>query len=226
MRVVSNTAISLDGRIATARFDHVAIGSRLDRDHMSVLRARADAVVVGGRTFRNWPLPLVPDDEAIARAQAAGLDADVPPLAGRRWWNAVVTRGGAPVVAPRFFADARVQPLFYSAAPLEVARGEVVEGAFSPVAVIQDLARRGAEHVLLECGGELLFQFLAAGCVDELCVTVCPLLLGGKGAPSLLDGEGFSFDGAPRLTLLDLRQIGGELFARYSVERTADGQGT
>ena len=93
MRVISNTAISLDGRIVTARYDHHALGTPLDRAYMSVLRARSDAVLVGGRTFRNWPLPLVPDASAIAQLREAGFpDADCPPLAGRTWVNAIVTR--------------------------------------------------------------------------------------------------------------------------------------
>ena len=42
--------MSADGKIGTAAFDHVSIGSRLDRDVMSVLRAQADAVSTSGFT--------------------------------------------------------------------------------------------------------------------------------------------------------------------------------
>ncbi len=209
--MISNTAISLDGRIATAGYDHVAIGSPTDRRYMSVLRARADAVLVGGQTFRNWPLPLVPDELSLTTLRReAFFDCEAPEIAGRQWWNVVVTRSPAPSPgdAPRFFGDARVRPLFFS-------------GALDIPTVLADLAARGVQTLLLECGGDLLAQFLAAGVVDELFVTVCPLVLGGKGAPSLVDGGGFAFVDAPRLELANFNVVGQEIYVRYRVCRSS-----
>ncbi len=205
MKVVSNTAISLDGRIATAAYEHQAIGTATDRRYMSVLRARADAVLVGGRTFRNWPLPLVPDEGDIAQLRREQFfDHDVPPLLERRWVNAVVTRGDD--IAPRR-DDPRVERVFYRPSP----------GAAGLKGVLADLGRRGVETCLLECGGDLLAQFLAARLVHEVYVTVCPVVLGGRGAPSLVDGEGFSHARAPRLRLLHAVPVGGEVYCRYAV---------
>lgn len=219
MRVISNTAISLDGRIATARYDHHALGTPLDRAYMSVLRARSDAVLVGGRTFRNWPLPLVPEASAIARLQETGFpDADCPPLAGRSWVNAIVTRTLDLPTGDRFWKDPRVEPRVY--APTEGSLPGLVAGSTDPVSVAADLSRRGVTQLLLECGGDLLSQWLAAGLVDELYVTVCPLLLGGRGAPSLVDGAGFDYGSAPRLELLHAHPVGSELYCRYAVVRT------
>jgi riboflavin biosynthesis pyrimidine reductase len=219
LKVISNTAISLDGRIATARYDHVAIGSPTDRQYMSVLRARADAVLVGGRTFRNWPLPLVPDAAAIAALAEGGFfDAEAPDIRGKTWINAVVTRDAGLAVPPsgggRFWSDTRVQPLFFVAGAADSGR---VVGVTEPGAVCAELERRGVRTLLLECGGDLLFQFLAAGCVDEVYVTLCPLVLGGAGAPTLADGAGFAFAGAPRLRLEHAVSVGGEVYCRYSV---------
>jgi len=59
VRVFSNTAMSADGKIGTRLHDHIAAGSAEDRRMMSELRAQADAVLVGGKTFRNWPLPML-----------------------------------------------------------------------------------------------------------------------------------------------------------------------
>lgn len=218
MKVVANTAVSLDGRIATAQYDHFALGTRLDRAYMSVLRARADAVLVGGRTFRNWPLPLVPEASALAELQAAGFfDVEAPPLAGRTWVNAVVTRTLSLPEAPRFWGDPRVVPRVY--APTDAPVRGLVVGDTSPAAVAADLATIGVQSLLLECGGDLLAQWLAAGLVDELYVTVCPLVLGGRGAPSLVDGAGFGYADAPRLRLEHARPVGSEVYLRYSVIR-------
>ena len=56
---------------------------------------------------------------------------------------------------------------------------------------------RGVERLLVEAGGDLLFQFLAADAIDEMYLTLCPLVVGGD-APSLADGAGFDLaDAAP-----------------------------
>ncbi|MES2644537.1 MAG: RibD family protein [Myxococcota bacterium] len=220
MKVITNTAITVDGKIASARYDHVAIGTPVDRQYMSVLRARADAVLVGGRTFRNWPLPLVPDEAALAALAASGFpDASAPPITGRRWWNVVLTRTLDVPKTGRFYRDPRVRPLFYSATAGEVPSGEVVVGEVSIPGVIADLAARGVETLLVEAGGDLIAQLLHAGVVDELYLTICPLVLGGRSAPTVVDGDGFPFDGAPRLSLAHAHRVGDELYCRYIVTR-------
>ncbi len=221
MRVVSNTAVSLDGRIATAAYEHVALGTPTDRDYMSVLRARSDAVLVGGRTFRNWPLPLVPDAAALDRLRAQGFpDVDHPPIAGRRWWNVILTRTLDLPASVRFWRDERVRPLVVTPTEGEVP-GERVAGT-TPQDAVAALEARGVGTLLLECGGDLLFQFLAADLVDELHVTLCPLVLGGRGAPSLVDGLGFAAASAPRWRLVSSHPVGDELYLRYA-RRTSSG---
>jgi 5-amino-6-(5-phosphoribosylamino)uracil reductase len=216
MRVIGNTAVALDGRIATARYDHFALGTWKDRAYMSVLRARADAVLVGGRTFRNWPLPLVPDEAALARLREADFfDVDVPGLAGRTWINAIVTRTLDLPESPHFWADARVSPVVY--APTAGAVPGLVVGPTEPAKIAEDLRARGVRTLLLECGGDLMAQWLAAGLVDEVYTTICPLILGGRGAPTLADGEGFTYTTAPRLRLRHAVPVGDELYCRYEV---------
>ncbi len=219
MRVVTNTAISLDGRIAVAPEHgrgHVAIGSSVDRAYMSVLRARADAVLVGGRTFRAWPLPLVPDPSAIARLRAEGFpEADSVVGLDRPRLNVIVSRTLEVPAAGRFYEDPRVIPLFFSPSGRD-APGEVVRGEVSAAGIVAELARRGVQTLLIEAGGALIFEFLAAGLVDEVNVTVCPILIGGIGAPSLVDGAGFTAPTMPRLRLDRQIRWGDELFLRYS----------
>lgn len=215
MIVATNTAVSLDGRIATARFDHVAIGTVWDRRYMSVLRARADAVIVGGRTFRNWPLPLVPDAAAITALQKAGFpDCEVPPDKAR--YNVVLSRDLDVPTTGRFYEHPLVQPLFFSpserAMPCEVVRGEV----WLP-AVLAELSRRGVQTVLIEAGGALIFEFLNANLVNTVHLTLCPVILGGAGAPSLADGVGFTAETMRKLNLEASFQWGSELYLRYGV---------
>ncbi|MGA1282690.1 MAG: RibD family protein [Prochlorothrix sp.] len=66
-------------------------------------------------------------------------------------------------------------------------------------------------------GGTLVAPLLEQGCIDELKLTLCPLLLGGVAAPSLLQGVGFPEAIAPRLELLSAEQVADELFLHYRV---------
>ena len=221
MKVFSNNAVSLDGRIATVAYDHVEPGSRVDRAYMSVLRARADAVLVGGRTFRNWPLPLVPDLADIEWLKEVGFpDTEVPELEGRSWWNVVISRGQQLPTEGRIFRDQRVRPLFFSGdASLQMPAEVLPMPTDGLTGVITELQRRGVQNLLVEGGGDLLFQLVAANLVDEINVTICPRLIGGKGAPSLIDGAGFGAGKMRNLSIDALIRFGDELYGRYRVER-------
>jgi riboflavin-specific deaminase-like protein len=211
MRVVSNTAISLDGRINTRERRFTFFGSPRDHARMSLLRSEADAVLVGGATFRNWPHPSLPDDGDRARLQG-------------RPWNVVVTRTLDVPLRPEFLAEPGIRPLFLTRAgsvpddfPAEVDawRGE---GDLPVPWILEQLRRRGVERLLVEAGGDLLFQFLAADAIDEMHVTLCPLVVGGP-APSLADGEGFDRDRLRHLELLSAEIEGDEIFLHYRSRR-------
>lgn len=218
MKVFSNTAMSADGKIATFRHDHVAIGSAEDRRLMGELRARADGVLVGGRTFRNWPLPLV---------EAAG---STPASRRRPILNAVLTRRGLladgdEARVTRHWPNARASLLVLGGTDLDADAhrtafgAEVVRAAEPTVAwAIAEMAARGCEHVLVEGGGDLLFQLLEADLLDEMYLTLCPLVIGGRAAPTPMDGPGFSADRIRHLALADVKQVGDEVFLRYLVK--------
>ncbi|HZV93526.1 MAG TPA: RibD family protein [Caldimonas sp.] len=209
MKVFSNTAISLDGRINTKEGGFRFFGSPRDHARMSRLRAEADAILVGGATFRNWPHPSLPDD--VDRTQAH-----------RPWWNVVVTRTLDVPLDAGFLAEPAVRPLFLTRADslragfAAEAEGWSGPGSSLPVAwILAQLERRGVERLLVEAGGDLLFQFLAADAIDEMNLTLCPLVAGGP-APGLVGGPGFDFAAARRFRLEAAVPEGDEVFLRYA----------
>ncbi len=210
MRVFSNTAISLDGRIGTTARDHVQVGSDEDRQRMSHLRAQADAVLVGGQTFRSWPHPMVENlEDSRPRSQ---------PLI-----NAVLTRKGLGVHCADEWRQVELLVLAGQQAGLDgLADGPATilrHSDPSPIWALDVLEDRGCSAVLVEGGGDLIFQLLAADRLDELYVTVCPKLIGGTGAPSLVDGLGFDAGAIRDLDLQGLERAGSELFLHYRVRR-------
>ena len=220
LRVFSNSAMSADGKIATWRKDLIDIGSPEDQRFMSELRARADAVVVGGQTFRNWRLPLVEDPAHLPWVRTR----DRPVI------NAVLTRSGVASRPPDpgVFPDPRVQVLVFGAPGIDRAAhgslfgAEVLERPDPDVRwVVSELAARGCRSVLVEGGGAMIFQFLEADLLDEMYVTVAPLIIGGAESPSPVDGRGFDADALRRLQLLSARHVGDEMFLHYRVRRAA-----
>jgi len=212
MKVVSNTAISLDGRINTRQRRFAFFGSARDHARMSSLRAGADAVLVGGATFRNWPHASLPDAEDRGRLRA-------------RPWNIVVTLNLDFPIPPEFVGETAVRPLLLTrAAALRgrtvgvEAEGWAGEGDLPVAWMLEQIARRGVERLLVEAGGDLLFQFLAAEAIDEMYLTLCPLIVGGP-APSLADGTGFDLADVQRMRLVSAEPEGDEVFLHYEATR-------
>lgn len=85
-----------------------------------------------------------------------------------------------------------------------------------PAALAHLRARWGIERLLCEGGGELNDGLLRAGLVHELHLTICPLLLGGRQAPTLADGVGFPrLIDAAQFRLVRRRRVGDELFCVF-----------
>lgn len=181
-----------------------------------VLRGLADAVLVGAGTARtegyHWARPSA---ERQSRRRAAGLTL-APPIV-------VVSGSGDPGLPREFYDRAAVRPLVIS--PARAARplagAEVIacgELTVDLEAIRPALADRGIRHVVCEGGPTLLAGLAAAGQLDELCLTVSPLLA-GPGPGRLLAGPGWTAGRA--LTLTHLLEEDGALFARYGVGRSS-----
>ena len=218
--VFVNMAVTLDGKIAAADRDSFALGSGADRREMDRLRAEADIVLWGGQTLRSARGPArVRDPGLAASREASGRPAQPA--------NGVVTASGdisiglkwfeAPGIARFVFTGAAGAPAARQAAR---GRAEVVvldEGEVSASALLDALAQRGMEKVLLEGGGGLHWMFAREGLLDVLHVTLTPWLAGGASAPTLLDGAGFPAGQFLRLKLEEVREEGEEMFLRYRV---------
>lgn len=211
--VFLNMVSSADGR-ATIEGRTAELGSEADTLLLTELRAIADAVLVGTGTIRAEGYGrLVGNPERVARREAAGL-LPTPPLAliSRSFdipWDArLFEAADQPVVV---YTSAGGTPPPRVAAPVEVVRLEDP----GPAAVMADLRARGVRALLCEGGPTLNSALLEAGVVDELFLTLSPLLAGEPDAPRIVEGLGL-----PEPVSLALEWVlhhGDELFLRYGV---------
>jgi 2,5-diamino-6-(ribosylamino)-4(3H)-pyrimidinone 5'-phosphate reductase len=217
-----NMAMTADGKITSAARDEPRFTSSYDRRNMDRLRAEADALIVGAGTIRADNPPLhVRDPEMQAHRQSLGkadliqivvsstldLPDDCRIFDGRHGRaRIVVTVEDAPA--------GRIAELARRVEIWQVGRGRV-----DLQALLQRLAERGVARVLVEGGGVLNWGFVEADLVDELHVTIAPTLLGGRDAPTLVEGPGLAMANQRRLKLLDLHREQDELYCRYAVVR-------
>lgn len=223
--VTMNVAESADGKIAPVGGGKVNFGGDEDRMQMEALRAEADGVLIGGGTLMTEDPPLLIRDPSIREGRKAAK--------GRPHPLNITVCSSLPARLARmsFFLNPDTEKLVFTTerTPSELtelaarfAKVEVVPldraGRADIVEVVRRLSPLGVRHLLLEGGGELNFSMLEAGLVDEVYVTVCPFLFGGRTAPTPLDGEGFPRDRVRKLALRGHR-VGtrGEVFLRYDV---------
>jgi riboflavin-specific deaminase-like protein len=79
----------------------------------------------------------------------------------------------------------------------------------------------GVKRLLCEGGGEVNGGLFEAGVVDQIYLTIAPVILGGRNAPTLADGNGVGkLIKAHRVTLKSQQRIGDELYTVFKVQRT------
>jgi riboflavin biosynthesis pyrimidine reductase len=213
----ANMVASLDGAARHEGLSH-PLSSDADMRIFGVLRGLADVVVVGAQTVRQEGYRPARAREAFRGSRAAAGQPPAPAIA-------VVTASLDLDFSAALFTEPVVPTLLLTgaAAPADRVRaaGEagaqvVVAGdgaAVDPVRAVRELADRAMTRLLIEGGPRLLAQFAAAGALDELCLTVAPLITAGD-AMRIMNGPGI----APpqRFAPVSVLEEDGFLFTRYT----------
>jgi riboflavin biosynthesis pyrimidine reductase len=207
-----NMVATVDGRAAIEGRAR-ALGSEVDTLLLTELRALADAVLIGSGTLRaEGYARLVANPERVARREAAGrAPTPVAVLISRGLdlpWDAGLFAAADQPVLVYTGSDAEPPDV---AAPLELVRLP----APTPAAALRDLRARGVRALLCEGGPRLNRALLTAGVVDELFLTVSPLLTGNAGAPRIVEGN--DLDAPVDLALEWVLRHDDELYLRYRV---------
>jgi 2,5-diamino-6-(ribosylamino)-4(3H)-pyrimidinone 5'-phosphate reductase len=220
--VYVNMAMTADGKITSARREYPRFTSAYDRENMDRLRAEADAVLVGARTIRaDDPALHVRSEKMLEYRRSLGKPDGLHRI--------VVSTTLELDPASRFLREGEGDRIIATVADAPAERHAALSGLaeiwqlghgrVDLGALLFRLRQRGVERLLVEGGGELNWALLRDDLIDELHVTLAPCLLGGREAPTWLEGEGLSMARQRRLRLLELRREGDELYARWAVER-------
>ena len=220
--VLVNMAMSADGKIASANRAVATFSSRRDHDHLYELRATADAVMSGARTVDLNNYTLGPGAERFRKLRLKrGL--------AEQNLRVIVSGSGSVNPHAEIFQHRFSPILLLTSKRAPAAALTKLRAVSDAVKVIGNeevdftnalrwLRREwNVKRLLCEGGGELNEALFRAGLVDELHLTLCPRLIGGRRAPTIADGPGFAnLADAFQLRLASTRRVGDELFCVFS----------
>ncbi|MCI2398578.1 bifunctional diaminohydroxyphosphoribosylaminopyrimidine deaminase/5-amino-6-(5-phosphoribosylamino)uracil reductase RibD [Aliiroseovarius subalbicans] len=211
--VTLKLANSFDGRIATATGESQWITGPAARRYVHALRARHDAVMVGGGTARA-------DDPSLT---VRGLGVTRQPV------RVVLSRHLDLPLDCQLARSAREVPVWLCHGPkadpalvsawqglgAETLEIPLSQGRIDMTKLLQALGARGLTRVFSEGGGAVAASLLTAGLVDDLVGITAGLVLGAEGRPSLAAMGIERLATAPRFTLVELRDLGGDVLHHW-----------
>lgn len=215
--VRGNMIATLDGG-ATADGKTGAMGGPGDRAVFTLMRQHADVILVSAGTVRIENYSGAQFSPAQRQARQRSGQAEVPPIA-------VVTNRGVFDHDAKLFTRTEVPPLILTSAAAVAGASsrlgslaEVIDASgpqsdrVDTATALKILAERKLLRVLTEGGPQLLGLLIADGLLDELCLTIAPLLVGGA-APRIVTGPAQVHIGMRRSHLLT--DDAGYLYTRY-----------
>jgi 5-amino-6-(5-phosphoribosylamino)uracil reductase len=225
MFIFSNLATSIDGKIATHSRVNFLLGTPEDHRMMSVLRAKADAVIMGASTLRAFKGPVL----VQGFQKSSKKNSKIQPIN-------IVLSGTLAGISPRwkFFTEPSTRKILFvgpDAPEVSIRDFEKVSvvcrlkksNAPMSLQIVRHLKKLGVKKLLVEGGGGLMWDFVKLNLIDEYHVTLTPRVIGGTHAPTLVDGVGFTPHGVVNLKLKSVRKVGNELFLVYA-KRTHRGR--
>jgi len=204
-RVIVNVAMSADGKIALADKTEVKISGGEDFRRVHELRNRVDAILVGIGTVLADDPKLTVKEKYVEESKhplkvvldSQGRTPDDAQLFDKGEWLIATTEDVKKEGWIRCGKSGRVD--------LKV--------------LMEKLFERGVDELLVEGGGEVISSFFEQGLVDEFTVFVGSVIIGGREAPTPVDGKGAGgLDELVDLKLCGHEKVDDGILLKYEVD--------
>lgn len=215
-------AMSADGKIADVRRSPARFGSEADKAHLETQVAQADGVLFGAGTLRAYGTTLrVSHPELLEMRSQQGQPSQPVQMVCSRWAEFDPDLRFFKQPVPRWLLTTTLGAKDWQEKPEfeRILVAETAEQTLDWQIAFQQLVSLGIQRLTVLGGGELVASLVALDLIDELWLTVCPLILGGAIAPTPVQGLGFAAEVAPRLELLSVEANGPEVFLHYRLQR-------
>ncbi len=215
-----NSAMSADGKISTKERKQIKISGEIDFNRMDKLRAESDAIMVGiGTVLADDPSLTVKSSELREKRLKAAMDENPVRII-------VDSKARTPIDSDIFKkGEGKIFIIVSESAPSERIK-QLQEKATIVVSgknivdlpqAMEELNKRGIKRLMVEGGATLNWGLLSDGLVDEIYSFVGNLIFGGRDAPTLIDGEGFSKNDIQRLELMDAERMEDGILLKWKV---------
>jgi 2,5-diamino-6-(ribosylamino)-4(3H)-pyrimidinone 5'-phosphate reductase len=221
--VFLNVAMTADGKLAPSNRHFTPFTTKRDQTMMLDLRATADAVLSGARTVDLGEVTLgVGGEKYRKQRRARGLSEEhlriIASGSGTLDPNAYIfthKRTSPIIVLTTERAGKRLPALQKAADAVHISPGKELDFHEALAWLKREW---GVKRLLCEGGGAIIGGLFDASVVDELYLTIAPAILGGRTAPTPVDGKGISrLTEAHPLKLKRLERVGDELYTVWSV---------
>ncbi|MDX1373280.1 MAG: 2,5-diamino-6-(ribosylamino)-4(3H)-pyrimidinone 5'-phosphate reductase [Nitrososphaeraceae archaeon] len=210
-KIILNAAMTLDGKIATKTGDS-KLSSKRDKIRIHKLRAKVDAILVGSNTVKRDnplltvryvrgknPIRIILDSKASISKNSRILKTcqTVPTI----------------IVVSKSASNKNILKLEQKQAQiLVIGKKHIIIKN-----LLKELYKKKIKTILVEGGGITNWEFIKQGFVDEIMVTICPYIVGGKNSITLVEGQGFSkIHKATKLKLKNITKFRNEVVLHYS----------
>jgi 2,5-diamino-6-(ribosylamino)-4(3H)-pyrimidinone 5'-phosphate reductase len=185
--VILNAAMSIDGKISTRKNDS-AISSKLDLVRVHKLRSTVDGIVIG--------ISTVLEDDPMLNVRYSTRKKNPTRII-------IDSNARIPLNSRIIESSNKIQTIIavtHNAPPRKIkeiqSKGAQVSvygnGRVNLRNLFQQLEKMGLKKIIVEGGGEINWSVLKLGLVNELVVTISPVIIGGRDAKTLVEGKGFT----------------------------------
>lgn len=222
-RIILNFAITIDGKVSTAKATPSGFTSPSDKRRLLEIRALGDAVMVGRNTLQIDRMSMGLPDEALRRARIERGQNEYP-------IRVVISNSGDLPGTLNIFNHLSSPIVIYSTTRMPATRQTELSAKadlylspndhLSLPEVLDDLYQtREVRTVVCEGGPRLARALAELDLIDELFLTIAPIVAGGSDAPGVLGTPGTFLPSSRIYRLESMKVDAGECYLHYVANR-------
>jgi 2,5-diamino-6-(ribosylamino)-4(3H)-pyrimidinone 5'-phosphate reductase len=222
-RIILNFAMTIDGKVSTAKLTPSGFTSAFDKHRLLEIRSLGDALMVGKNTLQIDRMSMGLPDEGLRQARVQRAQSEYP-------IRVIISNSGdiptdlnvfnhrfSPIV---IYSTARMPPTTQTELRAKAELHLSAVDHLSLEEVLNDLYETHRVRTLVCEGGPQLAKALAElNVVDELFLTVAPLIAGGVGAPGVLGAPGTFLPSSRIYRLKSMKVEAAECYLHYVADR-------